>query len=297
MENLFRIFRIVCYLSCLLGLSAAYGQIDYYPHHVGDTWVYYVRNGVRDDTLTVQIATDSLDAAGASNLRYSLSMHWRNNALSDYWKEYQKVDKEGNVYFRIAPAWYKLQYKSDAQLGEKWWTGYDVDTAYIHQIGMGLVFEEMTMVKQIVHEAGTEGYGEYYANGIGLLMRTGSYAILGELYLLSAKIDGVIYGDATLITGIEEKETHAPLDFRLLQNYPNPFNGRTVIRYVLDRRMKVKISVFDVLGREVRVLFNGDQAQGAHTVPFDASSLPSGIYFYRIDANDHFSVKTMMLQK
>jgi hypothetical protein len=81
------------------------------------------------------------------------------------------------------------------------------------------------------------------------------------------------------------------------KNYPNPFNPTTTLSYFLKENANVKLTVYDRLGREVKVLVDENQSQGLHTVEFNGSSLPSGIYFYRIKANDKTEVKKMILAK
>jgi hypothetical protein len=75
-----------------------------------------------------------------------------------------------------------------------------------------------------------------------------------------------------------------PTEFSLMQNYPNPFNPETNIPFALPVRSNVKLSVYDLLGREVATLAEGTFEAGAHTVNWNASELSSGVYFYRLDA-------------
>ena len=75
-----------------------------------------------------------------------------------------------------------------------------------------------------------------------------------------------------------------PTEFSLAQNYPNPFNPETTIPFALPVRANVKLSVFDLLGREVATLVNGTMDAGSHAVNWNASDLSSGVYFYRLDA-------------
>ncbi len=88
-----------------------------------------------------------------------------------------------------------------------------------------------------------------------------------------------------------------PADYSLGQNYPNPFNPTTTIQYALPSSGHVALRVYDVLGREVRTLVDNDESAGYHSVAFDASNLPSGVYFYRIEAGKYTSVKKLMLVK
>jgi hypothetical protein len=85
--------------------------------------------------------------------------------------------------------------------------------------------------------------------------------------------------------------------FNLEQNYPNPFNPSTTITYSLANEEHVSLKVYDIMGREVAELMNEDQAAGTHSLDFDASSLASGMYFYKISAGNFVSTKKMILLK
>jgi len=101
---------------------------------------------------------------------------------------------------------------------------------------------------------------------------------------------------------VVEVDVTVPDVFALEQNYPNPFNPSTKIDFSLAVDSKVSLKVFDVLGQEVATLINSDLVAGAHNVDFDASSLNSGVYFYRIEATgidgtNFTNVKKMILTK
>jgi uncharacterized delta-60 repeat protein len=106
-------------------------------------------------------------------------------------------------------------------------------------------------------------------------------------------------------TDVEEEniETEIPNKYELSQNYPNPFNPSTTINYSIPvvnahtSTANVTLKVYDILGREVAVLINKEQAPGNYSVKFDASNLTSGLYFYRLTAGKFTSVKKMMLLK
>jgi hypothetical protein len=87
-----------------------------------------------------------------------------------------------------------------------------------------------------------------------------------------------------------------PLTFSI-SNYPNPFNPSTTITYDLAERSFVRLRVFDMLGRQVAILVDEEKSAGTHTVTFDASKLPSGVYFYRIDAGSFGKTKKIVLTK
>ena len=83
--------------------------------------------------------------------------------------------------------------------------------------------------------------------------------------------------------------------FALEQNYPNPFNPNTTITYALPRSSDVRLSVYDILGREVSVLVNERRDAGVHEVKFDGTNLASGVYMYRIQAGGFVQVKRLLL--
>ncbi|HSW56371.1 MAG TPA: T9SS type A sorting domain-containing protein, partial [Ignavibacteriaceae bacterium] len=85
--------------------------------------------------------------------------------------------------------------------------------------------------------------------------------------------------------------------FNLEQNYPNPFNPATTIAYSIPKEAQVSLKIYDVMGREVVELVNGKQSSGSYNVEFDASSLASGTYFYKLTAGEFVSVKKMVLLK
>jgi ligand-binding sensor domain-containing protein len=82
--------------------------------------------------------------------------------------------------------------------------------------------------------------------------------------------------------------------FVLHQNYPNPFNPSTTICYGLPERSHVSLAVYNTLGQQVAILQNGEQEAGYHDVKFDASNLPSGVYFYRVQAGSYVETKKLL---
>lgn len=91
------------------------------------------------------------------------------------------------------------------------------------------------------------------------------------------------------------KLSNSTLDFELTQNYPNPFNPSTKIKYQIPELSFVTIKVYDVLGKEVTTLINEEKPAGSYEVEFDASRLPSGVYFYRLQAGSFIETKKMIL--
>ncbi len=97
--------------------------------------------------------------------------------------------------------------------------------------------------------------------------------------------------------GASESVGSVPTKVALNQNYPNPFNPTTMIRYELTEASPVKLQVFDMLGRVVATVVNERRDAGIYEVPFNASGLSSGTYFYRLQAGTFIETKKMMLIK
>jgi len=98
------------------------------------------------------------------------------------------------------------------------------------------------------------------------------------------------------------KDENVPESFKLFQNYPNPFNPTTKIKYTIPvgtsrhgGTVSVQLRVYDVLGNEISILMNEDKTAGYYEVDFDVLNLPSGIYFYRIQAGSFVETKKMVL--
>jgi len=113
-------------------------------------------------------------------------------------------------------------------------------------------------------------------------------------YKLVPRSDIDFVGYTTDVTEGEQ----IPIEYSLSQNFPNPFNPSTTIQYSLPEAGDVTLRIYNLLGQEVKTVFNNvSQSAGTHKVIFSASELPSGIYFYSFKANDFVQVKKMILMK
>jgi len=109
--------------------------------------------------------------------------------------------------------------------------------------------------------------------------------------------NAVYSSDTPTAISPEKAGADLPDTFELRQAYPNPFNPETVIRYALPEAVKVRLTVYNMLGQQVAVLVRKKQSAGHHKVTFRAGQFSSGIYIYRIEAGDFVSVKKMTLVK
>jgi len=117
-----------------------------------------------------------------------------------------------------------------------------------------------------------------------------------------------VFVEPFTVTSIKEESENIPKEFMLYQNYPNPFNPTTTIRFSLtpslsqwervsEGRVRVTLKFFDMLGREVATLVDGELHAGEHSVVFNAKGLASGIYFYRLTTPTFSQTKLMEVIK
>lgn len=104
-----------------------------------------------------------------------------------------------------------------------------------------------------------------------------------------------VLGFSNYPVGVEPEAINPIADFTLLQNYPNPFNPSTTIRYQLPTAGKVVLDIYNLRGQKVAELVNGVQESGEQAVTFEATDLPSGVYFYRLKAGQQMGVRKMLL--
>jgi polyhydroxybutyrate depolymerase len=105
------------------------------------------------------------------------------------------------------------------------------------------------------------------------------------------------FTDVVVVTGIRDDQPGVPESFALEQNYPNPFNPTTTLQFSIANTQYTILNVFDVLGREIAALVNEVKQPGAYTVQWDASGIPSGVYFYRLTAGEFVQTRKAVLMK
>jgi hypothetical protein len=120
--------------------------------------------------------------------------------------------------------------------------------------------------------------------------------------LYAALANGQVVELPAIPTAIAGEQGIIPREFDLYQNYPNPFNPNTTIRYALKQSTRVTLTVYNLLGQEVRTLVNARQEAGYKTVIWDGLNnqgrkVASGIYLYRLEAGDFVKTRKMVLMK
>jgi hypothetical protein len=107
-------------------------------------------------------------------------------------------------------------------------------------------------------------------------------------------VDTIVVGNPT---GVDDQPSSIPAEFKLSQNYPNPFNARTAIEYSLPRDSHVRIVVYNLLGQNIETLVDQGQTAGNHLTVWNADDVPTGVYFYRIEAGEFTQTRKMLLAK
>jgi len=165
------------------------------------------------------------------------------------------------------------------------------------------LFGSVRQIRIYTQDGFEGGYQRRYAMGIGCYnvnssgFEGGPYVCTRSETLLGCVINGVLYGDTSMLLGFNLISSEIPLTYSLSQNYPNPFNPFTNIKFDLPKSGFVEITIFDIQGREIAILVNQQMQPGVYSVNWDASNYPSGVYFYSMTTGDHAESRKMILLK
>ena len=119
--------------------------------------------------------------------------------------------------------------------------------------------------------------------------------VIDSLWIQAGILLLIQYGQKLDLMSLHDKSPELPARVMLDQNYPNPFNPVTKIRYQLPRQGHVTLKMYDLLGREVATLVDGELLAGEHEVTFDGRGLATGVYFYRLQAGKFVETKRLVL--
>lgn len=283
-------------LSLIIFLSFAsvvYSQA-YYPLEIGNSWKYRYHEWSFPpysyshlDTFIIEVEKDTILPNG--NKFFQLNQDDLTTGISS-----KLVRADSNFIYYYADSTEIPFYKLNATIGEEWTVHQDIvelisiDTIIIFNVETrvmryqvdGLIIREITFSDKF-------GPISYYSPGEppGI-----SYT---NIDLIGCKISTLAFGDT--VTNIER--TNSPQTFYLSQNYPNPFNSNTVIEYNLPEMTIFEITLYNSLGQMVKEIFSGVQSAGIHRIEIDASSLSSGVYFYKFSSRKFDQVNKCLLLK
>ena len=117
-----------------------------------------------------------------------------------------------------------------------------------------------------------------------------------DMFMKNSEIPLMLENIGWTTTNVKNKSNQIIRNFKLHQNYPNPFNAQTVIRFSLPEDSQVTLEIYNVLGEKVASIYSKQKFNaGNHQVRFNAENLPSGVYFYRMEADDFKEIRKMLL--
>ena len=227
-----------------------------------------------------------------------LSQQWTNGQWVNSYRSTDTYDGNGLYLSEVDEQWtnsqwensYRYTYTYDAsgrelsELDEQWTNGQWVNTyryTYTYDAnGNAALFNS---------EQWTNSLWEPYNSSFSATDSAGN-----SIGISGCKV--ILHYKQTLITGVLE-DRGTPASFQLYQNYPNPFNPSTMIKYHLSTPAHVRLTIFDMLGHEVRTLLNEQKSAGSYQVSWNASGVPSGVYFYRLQAGSFTETQKLILLK
>lgn len=293
--------------------------LDYYPLHVGDKWIYQIKHipgwsgNETNYSLTREVLCDTIFSNSIKYYRIKESRDDTN--LVHIYNE--RIDSIKGKIYRVDSLFQdndeRLIYDLSIKDGTSFPTWNLYLNSYLEEVifkienSIQQIFENDTSLKEaVLFETEQEGtiHGTSYilAKDIGIFYHHSSWLDGFDQFqfLQSAHINGVKYGDTTLV-GIYEKTNNIQIEFSLSQNYPNPFNPTTTIEYTIPvgatHESLIQLRIFDVLGREIATLVNEIKKPGTYQVTFNAENLSSGIYFYEFRSGQSKFVGKMNLMK
>lgn len=174
------------------------------------------------------------------------------------------------------------------------WMSFTLDTTFSYDPAMSLIID--------ISHCGISGNGMslwQLAGTTGIFRRNNNTGTPSCVFTYSSQDTRTLMNgiDISPPVGIVSNNNELPASFKLEQNYPNPFNPVTNIVFTLPEQGYVELKVFNSLGMEVASIVNNYMNAGNYSVSFDASELPSGVYFYNIRAGNFNDTKKMMLIK
>jgi hypothetical protein len=130
-----------------------------------------------------------------------------------------------------------------------------------------------------------------------MINSTVGQTFIGKVWDTNYQNDVGFWYSTRVYVGIEANDDQLPRKFELFQNYPNPFNPVTNIKYAVPKLSQVRIEIYNILGQRVQTLLNEEKPPGFYVVDFDASSLASGFYIYRMQAEGFVDIRKMIVTK
>ncbi len=299
-------FQLLAFVIIVSFCAVAYSQrepvLNFFPLSAGDVWEYKVVDIYSFDSRssgynTVDILGDTVCPNGKT---YHLQVY--HYYLGGYSSALIRVDSSNACVYDYTNGQDVLQDSLAMSPGDSMKLDGSVNVLYCDSVDTESIFGAEREVKEfhIRYDAEDDTRTEFdYSTGIGMTRwLSSSYSIpvnrdMMTWTLVYARIDGISYGN---LAGVQDAE-QAASTYWLAQNYPNPCNPTTVISFDIPEQSYATLTVYDALGRRVVTLVDKEEIPGRHEAVFDGSRLPSGVYFYRLQAGSYSAVRKLLLIK
>ncbi len=252
-------------------------------------WAARHGTGLRSSAEAVAIAADRSGSVYVAGNSYDSTYTWSDFVTIRYdtsGAEQWAALYDGTGHADDVPSVLRLDPAGNIYVGgESMGPGFQYDFAALRYNPDGHLqwtarFKEFSNTTDGVRGLGLDAGGNVFVSGVSSGYR---WQVINTLK----------YSQGT--SGVAPAPTAVPSSFAIYQNYPNPFNPATTIRYYLPKRSRVRVSVYDLLGREVVRLADEPEEPGTHTIRFDAGGLSSGVYIYRVLGSGGFVASRKML--
>ena len=260
-----------------------------------NTYIYdaseYVLTHLCEQWSNGQWTNYSLDTNTYDTNGYCLSHLYKqsvNGQLADNYLETFEYDTKGNQLSHLYQEW---------SIGQ--WTNYSLDTHSYTEDGKELTH----LFEQWSNGQWTNNFlisYTYDANGnilteVSVMWSNSSWIPVDHMFPIGMGYRVSISYKLLYVTDISTNTNFIASNYSLSQNYPNPFNPSTTISFSLLSKSFVTLKIFDLMGREIATLINGEMSSGSHSQKWNASDLSSGIYFYRLQTGSFTETKKLVL--
>jgi photosystem II stability/assembly factor-like uncharacterized protein len=302
------VINTVYYTDSLTGFLGAFGGIVLQTTNGGASWLqtivdtsacsfFPIRKFAFRDTIGLACG-GIIDISGVAWRSTNSGLRWKGQCIAPepiffvMWLDSINAVGAGGDYE------YGVSFVRSTDAGETWL----YDTTGIFGVGQNIAYRTRADVwipagfsSRWAHSTdSTKTWDEVLSPDSSAIYAT---VFLDTLLGWSFGTGGAIYKFDTSLIGINYNQKNIPQETKLYQNYPNPFNPQTSIRFDVFRTARVRIVLYDLLGKELRVLTDDIRSPGNYTISFNSEGLSSGVYFYRIQAGKYFETKKLVVLK
>lgn len=270
-----------------LTLPPGWLKVDYRPYGINDTMANW---RVRDSAVSLPGLTNAT-ARAYDGMKSIMATWWALDtveSIADSWlitKRFDNLPSDAIVSFYACGGSTSYSDSMQVRLSP---TG---DTA----------ISSFTVLLMSIHWPVGTTYGNYLNYFEDLSTYAGQNVRIAFRYYMDCNINGfAVFLDKFQMlgtVGINQIGKNVPTKFALAQNYPNPFNPYTKIKFDIPRNTNARLEVFNSLGQLVKVLYEGYTTAGYYETDFNAGNLTSGVYYYRLTADNFVETKRMILVK